>query len=188
MNEALTSQNNLASPVWGILAEFSEASELLDGVTRLRERGYTSLEAYTPFPVEGLSERLQFPRSPMPWIVLAGGVIGGCSVYALEYWINLDVYPLNIGGRPLHSWPAFIPATFEGTVLFASLFAILGFILVCGLPRLHHPIFEIEAFKRASTNRFFLVIKSEDPCFEELSLRDSLRELGACGMWEVPHV
>ncbi|MEO8494576.1 MAG: DUF3341 domain-containing protein, partial [Planctomycetota bacterium] len=129
----------------------------------------------------------QLKRSPMPWIILAGGMLGGTAVYALEVWINLVAYPLNIGGRPLHSWPSFIPATFEGTVLIASVFAIVGVILLCGLPRLHHPVFEIEAFKRASTDGFFLAVKADDVQFDAGALRERLTEIGACDVWEVPH-
>ena len=175
-------------PAWGLLAQFAGATELLDAIDRLRDDGYRSLEAFAPFPLEGLDERLNFKRSPMPWIILAGGILGGASVYALEYWINLYAYPLNIGGRPLHSWPSFIPAAFEGTILFASLFAILGVILLCGLPRLHHPVFEIEAFKRASMDRFFLAVTSDDAKFDASTLNDRLKEIGASDVWEVPNV
>ncbi len=156
--------------------------------SRVRNDGYASLEAFTPFPVEGLEERMEFNRSPMPWIILAGGILGGSSVYALEYWINLDAYPLNIGGRPLHSWPSFIPPTFEGTVLIASLFAVVGVLLVCGLPRLHHALFEVPAFTRASTDGFFLAVKADDANFDLSRVTDRLRTLGATDCWEVPNV
>ncbi len=171
-----------------MLAQFPDAAELLSAVGQLRDAGFTSIEAYTPFPVEGLGERLQFKHSPMPWIILAGGILGGFSVYSLEYWVNLYAYPLNIGGRPLHSWPSFIPPTFEGTVLVASLFAITGVILVCGLPRLHHPVFEVDAFRRASTDGFFLAVKSDDAQFDNETLSERLEDIGACDVWEVPHV
>lgn len=178
--------NNEDFRPWGLLAQFRDADQLLSALDRLRDDGFTSLEAYTPFPVEGLDERLKLKRSPMPWIILSGGILGGSSVYALEYWINLYAYPLNIGGRPLHSWPAFLPPTFEGTVLIASLFALIGVILVCGLPLLHHPVFEIEAFKRASTDGFFLAVTSEDNKFDRSIINDRLKAIGALEVWEVP--
>jgi hypothetical protein len=171
-----------------VLAQFTGAKELLDAIDHLRDDGYRSLEAFAPFPLEGLDERLKFKRSPMPWIILSGGILGGSSVYALEYWINLYAYPLNIGGRPLHSWPSFIPAAFEGTILLASLFAVFGTIFICGLPRLHHPVFEIEAFKRASTDGFFLAITSDDAKFDASQLTDRFKEIGATDVWEVPNV
>jgi hypothetical protein len=113
--------------------------------------------------------------------------LGGTSIYALEYWVNLYAYPINIGGRPLHSWPSFIPPAFEGIVLGASLFAIVGVVLVCRLPRLHHPVFEIEAFKRASTDGFFLAVKATDERFDSEMLRARLLELGGTEIWEVNH-
>ncbi len=181
---------------WGWLAQYESAEALIRTVEKVAKAFDDEpssqnscrvplhlVEAFTPFPVEGLGEALRYRRSPMPWIILAGGLLGGVLIYALEYWINLYAYPLNIGGRPLHSWPAFVPAAFEGVILGASLFAILGLMWVCGLPRLHHPVFEVEAFKRASTDGFFLAVQSE-----ESEVRERLIELGAAEVWEVPNV
>ena len=154
----------------------------------LAEKGYSSLEAYTPFPVKGLGEELQFKRSPVPWIVFVGGVVGGVSIYALQYWVNLYAYPINVGGRPLHSWPSFIPPTFECIVLLASFCAIIGVIVLCRLPRLNHPLFEIEAFKRASTDGFFVAVRSDDEQFDVAKLQDVFTEVGASQSWEVPDV
>lgn len=173
---------------WGLLAQFRDVDQLLSALDRLREDGFTSLEAYTPFPVEGVDQRLKLKRSPMPWVILLGGILGGSSVYALEYWINLYAYPINVAGRPLHSWPAFLPPTFEGTVLIASIFALIGVILVCGLPRVHHPVFEVEAFKRASHDGFFVAVTSDDKKFDQSILNDRLTAAGALEVWEVPHV
>lgn len=175
-------------PNGGVLAQFAGAAELRRAVTALREAGFDRLEAYTPFPVEGLEQDLRLRRTTMPWIILCGGILGGVSVYALEYWVNLVVYPLNIGGRPLHSWPSFIPPAFEGAVLLSSLFALIGVILKCGLPRLHHPLFEIGAFKRATTDGFFVVVRPQpaDLGFDEIERQ--LQSVGAQQVWEVPNV
>lgn len=175
------------SETWGVLAQFACADELCSAAERVRLAGFKSLEAFSPFPIEGLDKSLALKRSPMPWIILAGGIVGGSSIYSLEYWINLFAYPLNIGGRPLHSWPAFIPPAFEGSVMGASLFAVVGVILVCGLPRLHHPVFEIEAFRRASTDGFFLAVRSDDAKFDASQLMVLLQQAGALQCWEVPH-
>ena len=172
---------------WGVLAQFANASELSAAIERVRGDGFTSFDAFTPFPVDEVDECLQLKSTPMPWIILVGGILGGSSVYALEYWINLYSYPLNIGGRPLNSWPAFIPPTFEGAVMGASAFAVVGVILVCGLPRLHHPLFEIEAFKRASTDGFFLAVSSKDAKYDSVQLMGLLKQVGAMECWEVPH-
>lgn len=172
---------------WGLLAEFPDPESLIAASERLRAAGHLSLDAFVPFPIEGLSSSLGFKRSPMPWIILIGGIIGGTSTYFLEYWVNFYAYPINVGGRPLHSWPSFIPPAFEGTVMISSLFALIGLILICGLPRIHHPVFEIEAFKRASTDGFFLAIKTEDDSFDPTPLTTLLNELGASDVWEVPH-
>lgn len=170
---------------WGMLAQFAAADDLLRAARTMDQEGYTSLEAFTPFPVEGLDEVISAKRSPMPMIIFIGGLVGGTSIYALEYWVNLFAYPINIGGRPLHSWPSFIPPTFEGTVLGASLAAIIGVVLVCRLPRLHHPVFEVEAFRRASTDGFFLAVKSDAENFDRDQLRALLQEIGAAEVWEV---
>ncbi len=173
---------------WGVLAQFANAAELRAAIGALQAAGFHRLEAYTPFPVEGLEQDLRLKPTVMPWIILGGGILGGVSVYALEYWINLVVYPLNIGGRPLHSWPSFIPPAFEGAVLLSSLFALVGVVLVCGLPRLNHPLFEIEAFKRASTDGFFVVVRPQNDTFEFDKIEPQLRSAGAQHVWEVPNV
>lgn len=185
-NETATT-DRIAQNDWGMLAQFRGADELREAAKQLREDGYASLEAFTPFPVPGLGEFIVTKRSPMPLIILIGGLLGGSSIYGLEYWVNLYAYPINVGGRPLHSWPSFIPPAFEGTVLGASFAALIGLILVCRLPRLHHPLFEIEAFKRASIDGFFMAVKSDDAKFDREPLRTRLSELGGTVIWEVSH-
>ncbi len=173
---------------WGFLAQFAGPDELTHAIERLRADGYVSLEAYTPFPVAQVIDIMSFKRSPMPRIILLGGVIGGVSIYALQYWINLYAYPINIGGRPLHSWPAFLPPTFECTVLLASFAAIIGLILICRLPRIHHPLFEIEAFKEASTDGFFVSVQAGDERYDTARLTHLMNDIGATHTWEVPNV
>lgn len=177
-----------ATRCWGILARFDGADELLHAARTIRRDGYVSLEAFTPFPIEELNEIISGHRSRMPWIIFFGGLFGGVSIYVLEYWVNLYAYPINIGGRPLHSWPSFIPPAFEGTVLGAAIFAFIGILLLCKLPRLHHPVFEVSAFKDASTDGFFLAVKRDDDRFDRDALRTRLLEIGGRMTWEVPDV
>lgn len=173
---------------WGVLIEFPDATSLEHAVAALSKAERRQVEAYAPFALEGLAELLYPRRSPLPIVIAVGGLIGSTSMYALQYWICVYANALNVGGRPLHSWPAFIPPTFEIGVLLASLFALLGVIGICRLPRLHHPVFEVEAFKRASTDGFFLSVHQEysnRAVYEELARRYS--ELGATHVWEVPN-
>lgn len=172
--------------LWGILAEYPDASSLVRAADALGGRRDVRVDAYSPFPVEGLSDSLRQPPSRLPWAIFAGGLVGGSSMYGLQYWINLYAYPLNIGGRPLHSWPSFIPPTFELTVLTASFVAFFGVLVACRLPRLHHPLFEIEDFKRVSQDAFFLTIEFDIPEAPTDSIEDQLRSLGATSLWEVP--
>lgn len=170
----------------GLLAEFANPEALILGASGLRDDGYVEMDAFTPFPVEELPEALGRTSSPIPWIVLAGGLLGGSSLFGLALWVSAVAYPLNVGGRPLNSWPSFVPPTFEGTVLFASFAAFLGVFYLSRLPRLHHPVFEIERFRRASTDSFFLLVESTDGKFDRAQTEQRLRDLGASEVWEVP--
>jgi Alternative complex III, ActD subunit len=152
----------------------------------VRTEGYRDAEAYAPFPVEGLAEALGFRRTRMPLVVLIGGIVGGLSGFALQYYCTVVAYPLNIGGRPLVSWPSWVPVIFEMTVLFAALSAVLGMLALNGLPRPHHPLFAIPSFDRASQDRFFLVILAKDPKFHPHSTRRFLEGLGAREVIDVP--
>jgi hypothetical protein len=170
---------------FGVLAEFVEPDELVAAASRVYEEGYRDYEAYSPMPVEGLSEAIGFPRSRMPMVVLLGGIFGCIGGYAMQYFLTMD-YPLNIGGRPLHSWPSFIPVTFEMTVLFGALAAVLGMLALNGLPRPHHPLFAIPQFDRATQDRFFLCIRRTDPKFDDRATHEFLHRLGAKEVIDVP--
>jgi len=165
-------------PIYGLLAEFDTPTELVTAVRKARAEGYRVMDAYSPFPIEELAEALHFHDRRLPLIVLLGGLFGGFAGYALEYWTSAIDYPLNVGGRPLHSWPAFIPVTFETTVLFAALSAVLGMLALNGLPMPYHPVFSVPRFALASRNRFFLCIESKDPKFDVESTRQFLETLG----------
>lgn len=163
---------------YGMLAEFAEADALAAAARRAHDAGYRHVETYSPFPVEGVAESLGFTHTRLPWIVLIGGIIGCLGGYALQYWVTVVNYPVNVGGRPLHSWPAFLPVTFEMTVLVAALAAILGMFALNGLPRPHHPLFGVKNFDRATQDRFFLSIRATDPLFHVDTTRQFLAELG----------
>lgn len=171
---------------YGLLAEFADTDALIAAARVLTERGYRKVEAYSPFPVEGLSDALGFPRSGLSKLVLAGGILGCIGGYAMQYWISAVAYPVNIGGRPYNSWPAFIPVTFECTILIASLTAVFGMLALNGLPRPHHPLFAIPAFERASTDGYFIGIQAIDPQFDLEETTRLLQELHAKTVIQVP--
>jgi Protein of unknown function (DUF3341) len=162
------------SHIYGVMGEFETGQQLIQAAKKTREAGYRHVDAYAPYPVEGLSEALRLRRSWVPLITLLGGLSGGLGGFGLQYWASAITYPLNIGGRPLNSWPAFIPVTFELTVLGASLSAVLGMLALNRLPQPHHPVFNVKRFTHASSDRFFLCIQARDPKF---SLTDSARFL-----------
>ena len=162
---------------YGLLAEFTDAEHLLQAARRTAETGYRRIEAYSPFPVAGLAEAIGFHRTQLPLIVLIGGLLGAATGYGLQYWVSVIQYPMNIGGRPLNSWPMFMPVTFECAVLGAAVFCVLGMLALNGLPRPHHPLFDVPGFERASTDRFFLCIQARDPLFDGQATREFLQRL-----------
>jgi hypothetical protein len=164
-------------PIYGLLAEFSDPNELITAVRRTREAGYRELDAYTPFPVEEVAEALGMHRNMLPWLVLCGGIVGACVGLGLQYWTSVVDYPINIGGRPQFSLPAFIPITFECTILFAALTAVLGMLGLNGLPMPHHPVFNVPRFALASRDRFFLCVEARDPLFDRELTRRFLERL-----------
>jgi hypothetical protein len=163
--------------VYGVMAEFEDPVRLLRAAERARDAGYRKMDAYSPFPIEGLHEALGAPRTILPLIVLLGGIFGGLGGYALQFWVSAIHYPLNVGGRPLNSWPAFIPPTFECTVLGAAIAALLGMLALNGLPCPHHAVFNVDRFALATRNRFFLCIEAKDIRFDERSTREFLESL-----------
>jgi hypothetical protein len=175
----------LSVELYGLLGEFETTEALLEAARKARGAGYRKMNAYTPFPLEGLSEALGQPPTRLPWVVLAGGICGGSAAYAMLYYASVMSYPINVGGRPLHSWPAFIPITFEMTVLGAAFAAFLGMLALNGLPHPHHPLFAVPAFSLASRDRFFLCIQSRDPLFRLETTRQFLESLSA-RVHEVP--
>jgi len=173
------------SQLFGVMGEFSSPEDLRAATKKAREAGYKHVEAYTPFPVEGLSEAVGFKWTAVPLLTLMGGLGGGMTGFGLQYWVAAITYPLNIGGRPLNSWPAFIPVTFELTVLGASIFAVFGMLALNKLPQPYHPVFNVERFSQASTDKFFLCIEARDPKFDLVETSKFLQSLHAQHVNEV---
>jgi hypothetical protein len=165
------------SPVYGLMAEFDDPNALVAAAHLARLEGYRRMDAYSPFPIEELHEALALPHTRLPLIVLIGGLVGCIGGYALQYWASAVAYPLNVGGKPLHSWPAFIPITFECTILVAALSAVFGMLALNGLPMPYHPVFNVPRFALASRNRFFLCIESRDTKFDLEGTRYFLESL-----------
>jgi hypothetical protein len=175
------------SPVYGLMAEFETPTDILVAAKRAYAEGYRKMDAYSPQPVHGLSEAIGFEKNQVALVCLAGGLLGLATAYALQYWINLIEYPVNIAGRPLHSWPSFIIVTFELTILFGGLAAGIGMLAMNGLPMPYHPVFNVPQFAYASRDRFFLCIEAVDPKFDMAGTREFLESLGPQSIAEVPY-
>jgi hypothetical protein len=173
-------------PIYGMMAEFDTPAALVEAAKRTYEAGYKRIDAYTPFPIEGLAEEIGFHRDEVPLVVLIGGMVGGLTGYLMQYWMAAVAYPLNIGGKPYHSWPAFIVITFEMTILFAGISAVFGMLALNGLPMPYHPVFNVPRFARASRDRFFLVVFSSDVNYDPAATRQFLESLNPRSVSEVP--
>ena len=174
------------SPTYGLMAEFDSAEELVTAAHKTHAAGYKKLDAYSPFPIEGLAEAIGFHKNRVALVVLIGGLIGLISAYSLQYWVAVITYPTNVGGRPYHSWPSFIIVTFELTILFGGLSAVIGMLALNGLPMPYHPVFNVPEFAKASENKFFLVVFSSDPMYNPADTRSFLSSLAPRMIAEVP--
>jgi hypothetical protein len=163
-----------APKTFGMMAEFDDHQRLLKAASAAHAAGYRKMDAYTPYPIHGLSEALGQAPTKISTVVLCGGLAGCIGGFALMSWITLIAYPMNVAGKPMYSWPAYIPITFETTVLSAALTAVVGMIALNGLPQPYHPVFNVERFKRASQDRFFLCIEAADPKYDAVATREFL--------------
>jgi Protein of unknown function (DUF3341) len=175
----------IETPLYGLMAEFDNPTDLLKAARATYAAGYRNIDAYTPYPIEELADVIGFTKTRVPLICLLGGILGGLSGYLLQYWINNINYPLNIGGRPFHSWPAFIIVTFEMTILFGGLSAVIGMLGLNGLPAPYHPVFNNPRFSAVSRDRFFLCIEAADPQFDPASARQFLSAFNTVDIAEV---
>jgi hypothetical protein len=167
----------------GVMAEFDTGQALIDAARKTMAQGFTRVEAYTPVPIEELNDIIHQKRTVLPRLVLAGGLTGMATGFALQYWASVIEYPMNVGGRPEASWTTFIIPSYELTILFAALTAVIGMVVSSGLPQPYHPVFNVDRFSMASSDKFFLVIESTDPRFGDAS--SFLHGTGAKGVYEV---
>jgi hypothetical protein len=172
--------------IYGMLAEFTDPEDLIVAAKRAHAEGYRSMDAYTPFPVHGLADAIGFRRTRLPVIVLCGGITGAVAGFSMQYFANVFHYPINIGGRPLNSWPAFIIPTFEMTILFSAFAAVFGMLALNGLPMPYHPLFNVPAFELASRSHFFLCIEATDPKFNLDGTRQFMETLKPQSLSVVP--
>lgn len=180
-------QPEQTAPLYGLMAEFDSAQAIVDAAEKVMAAGYSKVEAYTPFPVEELNDIIHRRRTNLSKMVLVGGLTGMATGFTLQYWASVIAYPLNIGGRPLATWTAFVVPSYELTILFSALTAAIGMIALNGLPQPYHPVFNVERFTLASSDKFFLVIEAEDAHFTKEQTQQFLQSLGAKGVYDVAH-
>jgi len=176
-----------ATPFYGLMAEFDSAQALLDAAQKSSDAGYTKHDAFSPFPIHGLSDALGFKERWVARVVLACGITGALGGWALETWTQVVDYPMNIGGRPYYSWVSFIPPAYETTILLSAIGAAVGMLVLNGLPQPYHPVFNVPAFARASQDKFFLAIEASDPKFDATATRQFLSGLHAREVVQVDH-
>jgi hypothetical protein len=180
------SRDKALYPVFGVLAEFENSDDLIEAIEQAKERGYSKMEAYTPLPIHEVIHAIGH-KNRLPLLVLIGGIVGALVGFGMQYYASVIHYPVNIGGRPLNSWPAFIVITFETTILFAALTCVLGMLALNGLPQPYHPVFNLPMFETASRNRFFLLLLARDPVFDREGAADLLGKAKSLAVEEVPH-
>jgi hypothetical protein len=173
-------------PSYGMMAEFDSAQHLVDAAQRTHGAGYRKIDAYSPFPVEELADAIGFHKNNVPLVTLIGGITGGLLGYFMQYWIAVIDYPINVGGRPYHSWPSFIIVTFEMTILFGAIAAVFGMLALNGLPMPYHPVFHVPRFAFATKDRFFLIVFASDPQYDPQGTRQFLESLEPQSISEVP--
>ncbi len=177
--------NEPAKGLHGVMAEFDSAQAVVDAARKTMAHGFTKVEAYSPVPIEELNDIIHKTRTVLPKLVLGGGLAGMAIGFGLQYWASVIEYPMNVGGRPQASWPTFIIPSFELTILFAALTAVIGMIVLSGLPQPYHPVFNVDRFSMASSDKFFLVVESADPKFDQQATAEFLRGTGAKGVYDV---
>jgi len=191
--ESIAAQSRLPQPVhrrhepvfYGVMAEFEGPNELVHAARRTYDAGYRRINGYSPYPIEELSEAIGFTHSRLPLIVFIGGLLGGIGGFLMQYWIEVINYPINVGGKPYNSWPAFIPITFECTVLVAAFSAVLGMLMLNKLPQPYHPVFNAPNFALATRDRFFLVVEANDPNYNHEAVVKLLQGLNATDVIDV---
>lgn len=169
----------------GLMAEFETPEDLLDAARRTYAEGFRRIDAYSPLPIHGLAAAIGFPQTNLPIATFVCGLIGALTGYGLQYWVHVIDYPINIGGRPFHSGVMFIPVTFEMTILFAAIGTVVGLMLLNRLPQPYHPVFNVPSFERASQDRFFLCVETEDPQYDGATTRTFLQSLNPVEVTEV---
>lgn len=174
-------------PLYGLMAEFADPASVVEAARKVRAAGYRQVDAYSPYPMEALSEALDYHHSRLPLLVLLGGIAGLVGGFGLQYWASVIEYPMNVGGRPHFSWVSFIPPTFETTILLAALTAVLGMLALNGLPQPYHPVFNVPSFALASKDRFFICIEATDARYDHDETWRFLVSLGARAVSEVEH-
>ncbi len=173
-------------PTYGIIAEFASAQDLVTAARHTHEAGYRKIDAYSPFPVEELADAIGFHKNSVPLVTLIGAIVGGLTGYLMQYWMAVVSYPVNVGGRPYHSWPSFIVVTFELTILCGGISAVFGMLALNGLPMPYHPVFNVPRFVLASKDRFFLIVFASDPKYDVNGTRQFMESLHARSISEVP--